>query len=211
LRPPRNPPLLMRAFRFLKEPLNVISTLLLVGALLLQFIVPLSAEETSAVPDPLSAVEESTDEEELSCLETIAEPMALLTEDIVEFLNTHYLSQDLNSTLIEGAYAKYDEYRYRLKDLLVQQFRRASEDYTQTFDRIIDEDNRCVDVVADQIKTVKTLLTNHNIQSAGAKKSYGLVTKLKEVNEKMRGLNRSFGEMYGGFKAFADKIQNTVE
>jgi len=191
--------------RFLKDPLNAFSVLLLSGAVLLQFATPLRAQDAEeAVPEIIT---EAT-EEDTKCLEEISETTATLTKDIIDFLNEHYKSEEPNSTLIDGALEKYDEYRERMI-ALVNQFGGA-----QGGRNIIseyDEREGCQNMVDDQILSVAQLMVNHNVQTAGGKKSHKLVTKLKEVNEKLRGLNRDFGEMYGGFKAFVDKLQNTVK
>lgn len=186
---------------FLKNPLNAISAILLLASTALWFALPLQAQESRV------NVAASTPEGVL-CLDEIAESAAVLTQDVVDFLNEHYLSEEPNSTLIDDAFAKFDEYQSRMFGL-VEQFGGAEGGKNITGE--LAERDRCRSVINDQIRTVEQLLINHNTQSAGAKKSYALVTKLKEVNEKLRGLNRDFGEMYGGFKTFVDKLQNTVQ
>lgn len=188
--------------RFLKDPLNVISVSLLAGAVLIQFASPLRAQD---IPSSTSS---QNSPEDTICLDEIAEPAAALTKDVIDFLNEHYQSEEPNSQLVDSAMEKFDEYRTRMLEL-VSQFG-AAEGGQNIFTEY-GEREACLNVVNDQIRSVERLLLNHNIETSGAKKSYALVTKLKEMNEKLRGLNRDFGEMYGAFKAFVDKLQNTVQ
>ena len=185
--------------RFLRHPLNLVSLVVLSMALMLQFMLPLYADEADS--------ETAVFEEDIVCIEEIAPEANALTQDAITFFEEHYRSEDPNSNLIEGAFEKFQEYEDRMNALL------ADFESTQAGKPIIGEfyeRDDCSSFVNDQIRSVRQTLINHNVETAGAKKSYTLVTKLKEVNEGLRTLNSDFGQMYGSFKAFVDKIQNVT-
>lgn len=178
--------------------------MLLVMGVLLQGVMLLRAEESDESGTDYVQTE---DEKDVVCLEEIAEPAETLTNDAVEFLQEHYRSEAPNSELAEVAFDKFEEYRARMT-ALVDQFGGAQglQDTTREFD----EREACRVFVDSQVETVQQMLLNHNVQTSVSKKSYTLVTKQKALNERMRELNRDFGEMYASFKVVVDKIQNTV-
>jgi hypothetical protein len=188
--------------RFLKDPVYMISSLILGTAIMLQVVLPIYAQDSLDGPGGGEAIED------IVCLEEVAETAAALTKDAVDYFAEHYQADQANSTLIDGAFVKFDEYQTRMVEL-VEQFG-AAQGGKNLYNEF-EEREDCLDFINDQIRTVERMLINHNVQTAGGKKSHKLVTKLKEVNEKMKALNKNFGEMYGGFKAFTDKLQNTVK
>jgi len=189
--------------RLPRPNLNWLSFGLIASALFVQMIVPSLAQE-SAVDDGIR--EDRV--EDVVCINEISEDAAALTQDIIDFLGEHYLSEESNSTLIEGATQKFDEYRERMQ-ALVAQFG-AAQGY-QGFGQEFDERQACTAFVNQQIRSVEQLLVNHSAENASAKQSFTFVTKLKDVNNGLRELNRDFGEYYGAFKTLADKLQNTVQ
>ncbi len=178
--------------------------LLLALGILLQGAMVLNAEENNG--DSPNYVQ-TEDEKDVVCLDEIGEDVETLTNDAVDFLQEHYRSRAPNSELAEGAFDKYEEYRARMT-ALVTQFGGAQGLQTTTAE--FAEREACRVYVDSQVKTVRQLLLNHNIQTSTSKKSYTLVTKQKALNERMRELNRDFGEMYASFKVVVDKLQNTV-
>ncbi len=176
---------------------------LLVLGVLLQGVTLLRAQEGGDSPNYVQA----EDEKDVVCLEEIGEEVETLTNDAVEFLQEHYRSRAPNSELAEGAFNKFEEYRARMT-ALVTQFGGAQGLQTTTLE--FDEREACRVYVDSQVETVRQLLLNHNIQTSASKKSYTLVTKQKALNERMRELNRDFGELYASFKVVVDKLQNTV-
>lgn len=190
--------------RFLKDPLNWFSLLLLLLALVPHVALPLHAQP--AVPTGTTAAGEAV--KDIVCIEEIAEPAATLTQDMLEFLNTHYQSDQANSQLAAGSMEKYEEYRTNMFALLAA-FKAAQSH--QLITKEFTERQICLDYLHEQIRSVERQMLDFNLENSGAKRTHRLVSKLKDVNGKMRELNRDFGEMYGAFKAFVDKLQNTVQ
>lgn len=186
------------------RPLTILSFSLFALGVLLQGVTLLSAQEGS---EGGTDYVQTVDEKDVVCLEEIAEPAEALTNDIVEFLQEHYRSEAPNSELAQVAFDKFEEYRARMT-ALVDQFGGAQG--LQLTTREFDEREACRVFVDSQVETVQQMLLNHNVQTSVSKKSYTLVTKQKALNERLRELNRDFGELYASFKVVVDKIQNTV-
>lgn len=185
---------------------NRLSVVLVLLGLFLALKGPLlyAQEEDSPQSSPQSSTETASNS---ICIVEIADEVATYDADMMNFLQQHYLSEVPASELSETAWIKFKEYRQNMRqlvgDYLVGQSGKFSEKSSK-------EADACKQFVEDHIFTIQLMLKNHNLSNAGGKTSYSLVTQLKTINKGLQKLNEQFGQLFGEFKTFSDKLPGTT-
>jgi len=139
-------------------------------------------------------------------------PMIQETEsELTLEISEAFLKDEWNSAIIQEVAASireaFDEI-YAEKDWLLEE--QATFPGYSTEDSL-QESLNCAAFIAMRERTIWALTESHNIQTSGAKSSYTLVRKLKDINDGLREMNMSFGQVYAGFKAFESNLSGFSE
>lgn len=176
--------------------LNLLSLLLLSGALLLWFISPGFAQEGEDGEDT------ETGENNICLVQIMPEAMAYYA-DVTTFISEHYLSQAPATELLDTALAKFNEFKKNMLALL-NTYWVAEEG--QPLDQESEEYAKCEAFIKTQIREVEQLLRNHHLANSSAKVTYTLVTKMKAINEGLRDLNENFARVYALFTTLSNTL-----
>lgn len=195
--------------------LNIISILMIMIAGIIWFDSP---RPTLILADEAdTSTNDTHDEETISwdefqyctdkILPMIQEKETELTEQISEiFLRDEWNSVLLGevNTLIREAFAEI----YAEKERIIAEDPKPD---GYTIQNLSEEAVNCENFIAMRERTVWAIAESHNIETAGSKSSYVLVRKLKDINDGLREMNIGFGQIYAGFKKFADKLPGVTK
>lgn len=186
--------------------LNLFSFGFLATSLFLWVIAPGFAQETDSTT-------ETTQEPNTTCLSDDAEaglviPMLALYQDMVSFLDQHYQAEEPATALLETTLLKFDQFKLDMEDLLVTY---AVSQPDQPTDQESEEIQKCINLVYLKIDEVEQLMRNHHLENAGAKTTYTLVTKLKEINDGLRDMTGDFADIQNEFNALRAKLTSVTQ
>ncbi|HCW32143.1 MAG: hypothetical protein UT36_C0002G0038 [Candidatus Peregrinibacteria bacterium GW2011_GWF2_39_17] len=141
------------------------------------------------------------------CIIEIADEIAILTADIVQFMEQLYLSEKPASQLAEQANEKFKTYRAQMRQLVTDYSKVKWGEISQ---EKLNELEACQTFTLKHLEPIEAIMEEHNLRNAGGKTTYTLVKKLKAINEKLGEMNRQLGDIFGAFKTFNDKLPGVV-
>ncbi len=187
--------------------LNILSVLLIIVAASLWLFDLSLAQEGSSDEDeepPLKA-------DYVVCAEKLL-PMIMEEEGVlVEYVQEAFLQEKWNTEIIEEVNAVVDDAFGRIqaeRDRIIQE---ELKPLGYKYEDLSSEDLNCTLLVSMHERTIRNLIMSHSTKTASAKSSYVLVSKLQEINDGLREMNRGFGDIYAGFQALSDKLPGVTE
>ena len=186
--------------------LNIISICLLITAGMLFFGGPkptlIMADETDN--DGEEEVEVITWDDYQFCEEKLQEMVLEKEAELATTIEAAFLQNNWNSNIVKDV---ADTIRAAFDEIYTEKDRIMNEDVKPTGYTNIDittESTNCSSFIQMRERTMWALTESHNIETAGAKTSFVLVNKLKDINEGLREMNMSFARVYSGYKKFYD-------
>jgi len=141
--------------------------------------------------------------------------------ELVGYISEKFQEEKFNSEIIADVYDAFDEALNFVNQKKAEKLDCAKDEngndvdcekpYSYTVDQYIGEKNTCELIIDQHFNTIESLIATHNAKTAPAKASYVLVRKLIEINDGLREMNRSFGELYAGFKTLSDNLPGITD
>ncbi|MBT5016047.1 hypothetical protein HN748_04365 [Candidatus Peregrinibacteria bacterium] len=211
----------MRFFKLKISWLNSLSILLIMVALGLWFRVPwadysLADEDESGSSTTTTSVANYT-----PCAEDIIGIVKDQEGELIAYISDKFQEEKFNSEIIADVNEEFQDTFNWINEKKAEKMsitcKESEEEFNcempqdYTIESYIAEVNTCDFLIDQHKKTVEALIASQNTKTASAKSSYILVRKLQEINEGLREMNRSFGEVYAGFKTLSDNLPGVTK
>ncbi|PIQ77580.1 hypothetical protein COV82_03700 [Candidatus Peregrinibacteria bacterium CG11_big_fil_rev_8_21_14_0_20_46_8] len=182
----------------------------IIALLLVQFHFVTNAQPAAPAPQPAAqpatSASSEADESELDkvniCRERIKNFAEGQRNDFGEFMNQHFAQSRPTSDLIGEAMERYRAYRKALQEEVARYGREGGAAFGSTSADI----SGCPQVLEEEFQLLESIIRQHILQSAYAKKSTLLLKKYQRINEQLETLNFSVAELLGNFGSFAQKV-----
>lgn len=118
-------------------------------------------------------------------------------------MDTHFSNKSSDSSLIPTAISAYRSYRNNLQNK-IEELTKTDSSLTQSAS--ISQRLTCQAELESQLRFAEAAMKAHASQTAYIKKTTAYTEKLKEINAKLRILNKNTGTMKGYFDTLANKL-----
>lgn len=162
----------------------------------------LGAEDDEGAGAPASEAEEFKQDEGSKCEKALKGFLEDKRREFGEFINTHFNSALPTSELIPTAVELFRQYREQARKK-ADEFFPADKTLSET---AFAEKPKCEQVLKEDFALMKSLLRQHILANAYAKKSTRLIDKYKQINSKLEKLNFTIAQTYGYFAALSQKL-----
>lgn len=119
-----------------------------------------------------------------------------------QFINTHFENKSSTGSLLDTAFAKYDEYRTLLFNKYYTYLPKVGAD--MSLESI--KSGSCLAQVTTALDDAMQILMRKAQTTSAVKKTTALMDKYKEINDKLAVMNKSFAN----FKSYMDKFSLKV-
>jgi hypothetical protein len=191
--------------------LNLISIALLIVSVMMWQSPPQATLILADEAPTDSEEEEITWAEYEWCTDKLMPQIAEAEYELTVFIMDKFLEEKWNSEIVEEVSA---EIREKFDALHAERKRIFAEDAKPDgydIGTASEESLNCTEFIAMRERTIWAMTQSHNIETAGAKSSYMLVDKLKDINDGLREMNMSFGQVLAGFKQLSNKLTSTTK
>ncbi|MEK7524292.1 MAG: hypothetical protein AAB588_04665 [Patescibacteria group bacterium] len=161
-----------------------------------------AAPEVAPIADSGTTPENFALDATSKCVLAMQNFMAKKQVEFGEFMNVHFRSSNPTSDLIPGAVERFRQYREEVRQQMEDYLPQMKADATAA----LLERPKCQEAVDQEFMLMKSLLRDHILANAYAKKSTRLLDKYKQINDKLGKLNFTIAQMYGYFAALSDKL-----
>lgn len=179
---------------------NAVVVIMTIGLLLFEASFFVSAQNPPATGgEGVVAPEESSSSR---CTVYMYRFLSAKQEELAQFINQTFRGGQPTSELIPLATQRLRQYR---SDALKELEKFTPED-SHDFKATIDEKRICKQQVDDDYDTAIQLVRQHVVQTARVKKSMMLLTKYKQINNRLGTLNATIAQMAAYFSTFAQQL-----
>lgn len=183
----------------MKNRISIINVSLLLASLAMLTFGVHMLTQAQAQPVPGQTAAPSPDD-----VKCIAEMQDFMRDKKIEFgtfINEHFRSEKPTSELIPVAVERFRQYREEVRERIAEFLPANRAEASAAL-----AEGACQTIVDRDFLAVKSLLRQHILSNAYAKKSTRLIDKYKEINAKLQKLNFTIAQMYGYFASFSQKL-----
>lgn len=124
------------------------------------------------------------------------------SSELRTYFKTHFASKKTNTSLLELAVKRFDEYKRDLNAKYKTYYPQSGlEIYSESLDTI-----KCYNQIKKETDLMEKLLRSYFVQTAEVKKSSAIMEKMKQINKKMDELMKNVLQMYGKLLTLKGRI-----
>lgn len=183
----------------ISKKVKALNAVLILGTLIILIFEAQFLSRAQGVAPSETAAEQ---QKPLQCSMRMLEFIKFKQQEFAEFMNTTFRQPLPTSELISSAIERLRQYRTELEN----EAKRFAPPASALPGQAIGELKNCASAINAEFKNMAQFVRSHVLETAYAKKTTLLLSKYKEMNEKLSKLNFTIGQMFGYFGSFAQQL-----